>query len=121
MTPITAPTQFINVLVKVKPGMNKGEYIFETAPAIPYVTLADTVINYQIFDTSGYDIAFTGMTVTPDNDQLSTASLSKSRKLLTFSDANTKKITLNINLNFTDAEGSIFSHDPQVQNEPSQE
>ncbi|USX18603.1 hypothetical protein NHH82_22365 [Oxalobacteraceae bacterium OTU3REALA1] len=120
MTTLTASTQFINVLVKVKPGSEPGQYNVHTAPAVPYVTQPDTVINYQIYDTGGRNIIFTGMTVTPtDNDQLSPASVSVSGKLLTFSDANSSKITLNITLNFIDEDGVEFMHDPQVQNEPT--
>jgi hypothetical protein len=120
MTPLNAATQFVNVLVKVKPGPTKGSYIFETAPAIPYVTQPDTVINYQLYDTCGHDIVFSGMSIKA-NDQLSDYSLSKSQMLLTLNDAVTKKVTLDINLQFHNrTTGDKFSHDPQVQNEPQQ-
>ncbi|MRW88738.1 hypothetical protein GJ699_01920 [Duganella sp. FT80W] len=120
MSKLTASTQFLNVLVQVKPGTKPGtQYTVQTAPAIPYVTQPDTVINYQIYDTSGFDIVFTGVTVVPaDNDQLSPASVSISGKQLTFTDANTKSITFNIILNFKDKDGVEFSHDPQIQNDP---
>lgn len=120
MTPLNAATQFINVLVKVKPGLTQGSYIFETSPAVPYVTQPDTVINYQLYDTCGHDIVFTGLTAAP-NDQLSDYSLSQSKMLLTLNDAVTKQITLDINLQFHNRKtGEVFSHDPQVQNEPQQ-
>ncbi|MHA4871051.1 hypothetical protein ACXZ1M_25525 [Duganella sp. PWIR1] len=116
---LNSATQFLNVLVKVQPAATPGKYIVKTAPAVPSVTLQDTIINYQIYDTNGYDIVFTGMTVVPaDNDQLSPASVSISGKQLTFSDANTKAETLNVTLNFKDQDGVEFLHDPQIKNEP---
>lgn len=119
MSKLIASTPFINILVKVRPGSQAGTYKVDTAPAILRVTQPDTVINYQIYDDGGKNIIFTGMTVTPaDNDQLSNASVSKSGKQLTLSDANTSKVTLNITLNFKDESGIQFAHDPEVENEP---
>jgi len=121
MTKLLASTPFINVVVKVRPKAEPGQYTVETAPAIPWVTQKDTVINYQIYNTGDNEIFFTGMSVTPEHNlQLSTPSLSISRKQLTFSDANTAPIALNITLHFTDSQGVLFSHDPQVQNQPEQ-
>ncbi|WP_373991848.1 hypothetical protein [Duganella sp. BuS-21] len=119
MSKLRASTQYINVMVKVRPGDQPGKYKVQTAPEMPVVTDEDTVINYQIYDSGDQNIVFTGMTVSPaDNDQLSQASLSVSRKLLTFSDANTSPATFNITLQFQDEDGVSFMHDPQVQNEP---
>lgn len=120
MSKLIAPNQFINVLVKVIPGKNPGEYLVHTAPEIPYVTQPDTILNYQIYDCGDKNIVFTGMSVTPvDNKQLSQASVSVSGKTLTFSDANTNpaKMILNITLQFKDEDGIQFSHDPEVVNE----
>jgi hypothetical protein len=122
MSSYPASTSFVNILVFVKPDSTQPSgYAVATAPAAPVITETDTVINYQIFDTGGYDIVFTGMSVKPeDNNQLSAASVSVSGKLLTFSDANTKTITLNITLKFKDNKnpGLEFSHDPQISNTP---
>ncbi|MFS2137505.1 hypothetical protein [Duganella sp. Dugasp56] len=119
MSKIKASTQFINVMVKVKAAATQGTYDVHTAPETPYVTQQDTVINYQIYNDDGQDIIFTGMTIkTLGNDQLSAASVSISGKQLTFSDANTSKVTVAFTLNFKDADGVEFSHDPQVQNDP---
>ncbi|WP_043480731.1 hypothetical protein [Janthinobacterium sp. HH01] len=122
MTTFPASTSFVNILVFVKPSSTKpGTYDVVTAPAVPVITETDTVINYQIFDTDGYDIVLTGMVVKPAiNDQLSPASVSVSGKMLTFSDANTKSMTLNVTLKFKDLgiEGVEFSHDPQISNNP---
>ena len=119
MSKFIACTPFINILVKVKPGSKPGTYQVETAPAVPCIKQPDTVINYQIYDSGSHDIIFTGMTVSPaDNDQLSPASISVSGKQLTFTDANTSKMTLNITLNFQDEDGVQFMHDPEVENEP---
>lgn len=121
MTTLIPSTQFLNVLVNVKPSAKAGEYIVKTAPAVPYVTLQDTVINYQIYDSHGLGIVFTGMTVVPaDNDQLSPASVSISGKQLTFTDANTTSVTLNVTLNFKDQDGVEFKHDPQIRNDPQE-
>jgi len=119
MSKLVASTPFLNILVKVKPGDKAGTYKVETAPAIPYITQPDTVINYQIYDSGSNDIVFTGMTVQPvENDQLSLAAVSVSGKQLTFNDANNVKMTLNITLNFKDETGIEFMHDPQLENEP---
>jgi hypothetical protein len=122
MKTLTSATQFLNILVNVKPGTTPGQYVVTTAPAAPCITLPDTIMNYQIYDSHDNNIVFTGMTVVPaNNDQLSPASVSVSGKQLTFSDANTKKMTLNIILNFKDQDGVEFMHDPQVQNEPEEQ
>ncbi|MYM88819.1 DP-EP family protein [Rugamonas sp. FT82W] len=119
MSKIHASTQFINVMVKVKAGDTPGTYHVHTAPEMPYVTQQDTVINYQIYDDDHQGIVFTGMTImTLGNDQLSAASVSISGKQLTFSDANTSKVTISFKLNFKDAAGVEFMHDPQVENDP---
>jgi len=119
MSKIQASTQFLNVMVKVKAGDKPGTYNVHTAPEVPYVTQKDTVINYQIYDDDNQNIVFTGMTIqTLGNDQLSPASVSISGKQLTFSDANTSSVTISFTLNFKDADGVLFSHDPQVKNDP---
>ncbi|MBP1204644.1 hypothetical protein JOD97_002686 [Duganella sp. 1411] len=122
MSTFPASTSFVNILVSVKPSTTvPGTYDVLTAPAVPVITETDTIINYQIFDTGGYDIVFTGMAVTPSiNDQLSPASVSVSGKLLTFSDANTETMNLNISLKFIDKRKPEleFSHDPQISNRP---
>ncbi|WP_332856571.1 hypothetical protein [Duganella sp. S19_KUP01_CR8] len=119
MSKFIACTPFINILVKVRPGVKPGTYKVETMPAVLRVSQPDTVINYQIFDSGTENIVFTGMTVLPeDNNQFSEESISVSGKQLTFSDANTAPMTLNIILNFKNDEGVQFMHDPQVENEP---
>lgn len=122
MNTFPASTSFVNILVSVKPSTTTaGSYDIVTAPALPMITETDTVINYQIFDTAGYDIVFTGMSVKPEiNNQLSAAIVSVSGKLLTFSDANTETMNLNITLNFKDNNKPEleFSHDPQISNHP---
>ncbi|MYM81950.1 hypothetical protein GTP44_08250 [Duganella sp. FT50W] len=122
MSKLNAATQFINILVKVKPGTTPGTYEVQTAPAVPCVTEPDTVLNYQIYDSGDKNVVFAGVTVVPEAPrQFSPASISVSGKQLTFSDANTVKMTLNITLQFKDEDGLAFSHDPQVVNEPGQQ
>jgi uncharacterized protein YcfL len=119
MSKIHASTPFINVMVKVKAGQKPGTYDVHTAPEMPYVTQQDTVINYQIYDDDNQGIIFTGMTImTLGNPQLSAASVSISGKQMTFTDANTSKVTISFTLNFKDAAGVEFMHDPQVENDP---
>lgn len=122
MMKLTQSTPFLNILVKVREGEGDSPYIVETAPAAPYITQPDTIINYQIFDSGKHNIVFDDknpMSVTPvDNNQLSAPSVSLSGKQLTFSDANTSQMTLNITLNFITEDGVRFSHDPEVRNEP---
>ena len=122
MSTFPASTSFVNILVSVKPSITTpGTYDVVTAPAVPVITETDTVINYQIFATDGYDIIFKGMCVKPEvNNQLSPASVSTSGKLLTFSDANTENMDLNITLKFIDKQKPEleFSHDPQIINHP---
>jgi hypothetical protein len=115
-------TSFVNVLVFVQPNpISPKKFDVTTVPPAPVITEKDTVINYQIFDSSGFDIVFTGMTVLPlGSDQVSRATVSLSGKTLTFSDANTKRVDLNITLNFLNkgVEAGEFSHDPQITNNP---
>jgi hypothetical protein len=130
MKKFPSPTSFIDVLVTVTPGAEPGSFNYVTDPVAPVITQPDTVINYQIFDSAGHDIVFTGLTVEPaDNGQLSIPSLSVSGKLLTLSDANTEKVTMTIQLHFSESGAAAKSvaaprlafkaaNDPQVQNDP---
>lgn len=120
MTKLVPPVSLQNILVSVKPREGKpGKYDVSTVPEVPVITQQDTLINYQIVDTDGLPIVFTGMTVKPkDNDQLSEETISLDKKMLAFFDANTTKMMLNITLHFKDNAGVEFAHDPQVDNEP---
>jgi hypothetical protein len=115
-------TGFVNILVFVKPSViPEKKFDVTTVPTTPIVTEKDTVINYQIFDSSGLDIVFTGMTVLPlGSDQVSNATVSLSGKTLTFSDANTKRVDLSITLQFLNKSvlDGKFEHDPQITNNP---
>lgn len=119
MTTPVSITPFINVTVRVKPKENQEGYDVSCEPNALVVVQKDTVINYQIVDTYGQDIVFSGLDVTPpDLDQISAPSISYSGKLLTVSDANTYNGLLSLFLEFTDKSlGRKFKHDPQVHNE----
>lgn len=119
MTAAISITPFINVLVWVKKKENEDGYDVFCEPKAPRVVQKDTVINYQIADTFGQDIVFSGLDVTPkDVNQISTPSISQSGKLLTVNDANTYNGWLNLFLEFTDKSlGRTFIHDPQVRND----
>lgn len=120
MSNLVPPVTFQNILVWVKPNPEKPhKYIVRTEPEIPVIKQQDTIINYQIVDTAGLPIVFTGMTVKPKhNDQLSPATVSVDGRQLTFSDINTVKMMLNIRLQFDRLDEGAFSHDPQVENDP---
>lgn len=119
-TPILI-TPFINVLVWVKKKEKEAGYDVRCEPSALKVVQRDTVINYQIVETYGQDIVFSGLEVTPpDMNQISTPAISPSGKLLTVSDANTCCCKLSLLLEFTNNTASErFTHDPQVQNETS--
>ena len=121
MTKLVPPVTFQNVLVWVKPDPEKrNKYIVRTEPEVPVITQQDTIVNYQIVDTDGLPIVFTGMTVKPKhNGQLSPATVSVDGRQLTFSDINTVKMTLNIRLLFDREDEGAFSHDPQMENDPT--
>lgn len=112
--------EFKNVEVTVYHGTAPGTYAVTCVPDMITVHSTDAVINYQITSLSPDGIQFSGMTVLPsDTDQLSIPSISTNGKMLTFNNANTEKITLNVTLQFFDKDGSPFSHDPQIQNDPN--
>jgi hypothetical protein len=119
MTTAVTVTPFINVLVWVKLNDAQDGYDVHCEPKALKVVQRDTVVNYQIVDTYGQDIVFSGLEVTPlDNNQISTASISCSGKLLTVSDANTNNDVLSLFLEFTDNTlGRKFKHDPQIRND----
>jgi hypothetical protein len=121
MTTPYAITPFINVLVRVKKKDAEPGYEVWSEPSALKVLQRDTVINYQIVETYGEDIVFSGLQVTPpDLNQISAPAISPSGKLLTVSDANTSCCNLSLFLEFTNlSTKEVFSHDPQVQNETS--
>lgn len=122
MTTAFSVTPFINVLVWVKKKDNGDGYDVRCEPSAIKVRQTDTVINYQIVETYGEDIVFSGLDIKPaDLKQISTPSISESGKLLTVSDANTHHCCLHMYLQFTNrTAGHSFMHDPQVENETSQ-
>ncbi|MBB5367087.1 MULTISPECIES: hypothetical protein [unclassified Janthinobacterium] len=120
-------TTLINVLVTVicvQPGTgNAGknkEYEVECDDL--HVRHRNTIINFRLVPPTPHHIIFTG--VTPDYPaEFSPASVSVDRKMITFSDLNSKKDNINIFLEFAlvskDNEfQDTFSHDPQVGNDP---
>ena len=112
-------TQLINVQVMVTQGERPGEYDVVCEPEAITISSRDAIINYQIISPSPDDIQFSGIEVKPyPNHQFSHPSISVSGKLLTFSDANTIKETLNVTLCFVDRHGKNFGFDPQVTNDP---
>jgi hypothetical protein len=117
------PTPFINVQVIAIPQLDPttGEVKYNTTfiPEMITVKESDTVINYQLIAPTPVGVEIKGLSVNPDNThQLSKPSISESGKLVTFSDANTEKITLNITITFKDTDGVEFCVDPEVQNDP---
>lgn len=119
MSNSVSPAVFQNIAVSVKPDeKNPGQYITTTEPVDPVLIEPNVILNYQIVNSYGFDIVFTGASVKPRyNRQLSKPTVSADGKMLTFSDINTEKMTLNITLEFEGPDG-VFLHDPQVQNDP---
>ncbi|MYM31242.1 hypothetical protein GTP58_23160 [Duganella sp. CY15W] len=116
-TPISV-TPFINILVWVKRNANGG-YDVTYQPAVPLVVQPDTVINYQIVDTYGENIIFSGLSVAPIEPKQISYAVSVSGKVLSANDANTYSGILSLNLQFTNpTRGETFTHDPQIRNEP---
>jgi hypothetical protein len=117
MSKIKASTSFINIMVKV--SGKPGDYVVVTAPAVPYLTQPDTVLNFQLYDSPDPGVIFVSATYSPeDNGQLSAYTISPTGKNLSLIDANTKKMGIGITLAFQDSTGATFLHDPQVQNVP---
>ena len=116
------PTQFINVRVTAVPdpdhktSLVKYRTTFE--PAFVTVVQPDTVINYQLVDPTPEGVRFASVEITPDSTQISQPSISRSGKLVTFSDANTKRESLAVTLYFTDRDGLRFAVDPDIKNDP---
>jgi hypothetical protein len=112
-----AETDFVNVLVSVT--YQDGKYAVTCSPESVLIREPDTVINYQLVATDKRPIRLVGMK--PEHDrykELSGYIVSVSGKLLTFSDANTHKGSINITLEFEDEGNHRFFHDPQVLNDP---
>lgn len=120
--PVT-PSQFVNVLVVSLPETDPatGQVTYKTSfmPEALQILLPDTIINYQLIDPTPTGVVFSDVKISPVNDQMSTPSIGRSGKVVTFSDANTKKITFNVSLQFSDADGKLFLVDPEVKNDPS--
>lgn len=117
------PTEFDNVQVIAIPEKNPttGEVTYRTTfiPESIVITTNDCVINYQLISPTPDGVQFTGMSINPKHThQLSTPSISRSGRIMTFSDANTLKEVLHITLHFTDKDQVEFSVDPDVENDP---
>ncbi|HZV64264.1 MAG TPA: hypothetical protein VFG03_05050 [Telluria sp.] len=111
--------QYFNVDVHCTWDPQTDTYITKTFPDPITITEPNTIINYQIIQGPGQKLVFIGMSKLPDHQhQFSVPSISVDRTMITFSDANTKKVTFNVDLYVADADGNLFSHDPQVLNEP---
>lgn len=118
----SSPTTFLNVEVTAIPKLDqKGKVTYDTTfnPEKLIVKDPDTVINYQLVDPTPDGVIIKKMTVKPEvNDQFSDPSISKSGRMVTFSDANTTKQKLAVKLHFKDKDNVEFAVDPEVENEP---
>ena len=116
-------TAFLNVQVtavpEVDPVTKKVKYNTLFNPDSLTITQFDTVINYQLIAPTPTGVTIKKVTFKPENsEQFSEPSISESGKLVTFSDANTKKETFNLTLHFADNDGVEFLVDPEITNEP---
>jgi hypothetical protein len=114
------PTQFINVLVTAIPDRDAAGATYKTTfvPEVVTVFQPDTVINYQLVEPTPESVRFASVEIAPDSTQISEPSISRSGKLVTFSDANTKRESLAVTLHFSDRHGARFAVDPDIKNDP---
>jgi hypothetical protein len=119
---MTTPTTFLNVQVTVTQKIDsEGKTSYDTTFDPPSLTVKarDSVINYQIVESTPAGIIFSDVSIKPDHEnQLSTPSISRSGRLVTFSDENSVKMTLNLTFRFKDPNGVEFLVDPELDNEP---
>lgn len=117
------PTPFLNVQVTAIPEKTqageKRRYKTTFHPEKLVVTEPDTVINYQLVEPTPPDVQFRKVVIKPGReDQLSEPTISESGKLVTFSNANTRKVTFNLTLHFKDESETEFAVDPEMENQP---
>ena len=79
---------------------------------------ANAIFNYQLADPTPKEIRFTGMRVEGETGthQLSEPTISVDGRMITFSDANTETVLMNLTFKWRDC--IEFEHDPQVGNIP---
>lgn len=120
----TPQTEFVNVQViaikSIDPVTGAPNYDVSFSPADIRVHSSDAVVNYQLIWPSTEGIRFTGMSVTPvDQQQFSDECVALNGLSMSFIDANTLPMTLKVSISFVDADGTIFVVDPEVINEPN--
>ena len=89
-----ASTAFINVQVQVEKQTDPvtGNITYKVVSASPQpvvIRSAGTIINYELVNTPA-DILFTGLTLSPANNQFSTPTISTDGRNITLSDVNTE-------------------------------
>lgn len=117
------PTEFVNVQViaikSIDPVTGAPNYDVSFSPEDIRVHSSDAVVNYQLIWPSTEGIRFTGMSVTPvDQQQFSDECVAINGLAMSFIDANTLPLILKVSISFIDAEGNTFVVDPEVINEP---
>jgi hypothetical protein len=117
------PTELVNVQVvaikSIDPVTGAPNYDVSFSPAEIRVHSSDAIVNYQLIWPSTEGIRFTGMSVTPvDQQQFSDECVALNGLSMSFIDANTQPMILNVSINFVDADGNPFVVDPEIRNEP---
>lgn len=113
-TPIPAPELFNIQVTAVEVD---GGVRFDYVPSDLVIAKMDCIINFQLVNSPGWK--FTGLYHTPENTkQFSGPSFSKSRQMITLSDANTAGGTYHFFLYFIDKNGKQHFSDPEVINQP---
>ncbi|MES2149155.1 MAG: hypothetical protein V4508_05100 [Pseudomonadota bacterium] len=116
-------TEFLNVQViaraSIDPLSGLTNYDVSFVPPAVRARSRDAVVNYQLIWPSTPGMQFVSMTVEPaGQDQFSAASVALDGQVMTFSDANTRALVLEVSILFADPDGVQFLVDPQVINRP---
>lgn len=129
--PKSTPVIHIKVIVStvVNPTTGDLEYQAKYDPEVIKVTDFDTILSFKLDQPTPDDVRVMSVKPRPeDNTQLSTPSISKNGKLVTLTDVNTVKETLNLDFEFgstkTNAKLVMACRDeesdmyPEVDNDP---
>ncbi|TWI67539.1 hypothetical protein IP91_01653 [Pseudoduganella lurida] len=115
---------FKNIEVTAVPAIDpeSGQPYVEVTlnPGVLQVTDPDTIVNYQLVDPTPADLLFTGLAITPENNQLSAPAISTDGRNLTINDINTLRedFTLVFAFNGEPAPQPFLRRIPDLENRP---
>jgi|GEM_PF-1380028 hypothetical protein len=121
----------VTVSTAVNPSTGEIEYIPKYHPEVISVTEPDTILSFKLHKPTPDDVIISAVARRPaDNTQLSTPSISTNGKMVTLTDVNTEKQTLNLDFDFASKKGGkttmlkepsaslLVSDYPEILNEP---